>query len=880
MQHLSVRPHPLAPPVVVELPPGLSIRGMLQHAAGNRPLREGLHVQVDGRDVPEAYWDRLHPRTGARIVVSAPTATNGGNTKQVLAAAVMIVVSIYAPGWGSAMAKAAGWSATAGKFIAAGIMLGASLAVSALVAPHSSTDSSSGNSWRQLTGTANGYNQWGRIPCVIGQMRWYPPHAALPYSEQLGEKSYHYYLFELGYGDIEVSDIRIGETSIDEYDEVEYHVTTSPTLYKNDVDEQTLGLTMDDEGDVNVRTTSPNTERITVVLLYANGLYGVGTSGKSFELNTIWDIQYRETGSSEWKPLPSPTLSGLAPFATRYNASALNKNGFSVAVSWDVPAGQYDVRVERAYNPRGSSKNTYVDTAQWAILRSLKYVDATTTGTNKLEMRILATDQLNSSLDSLSLLQGQKIKAWDDEAEGWADAAIVTNAAWVVYWLLTECPALAKHVPESRMLLDNWRAYARFCDAHGLEARDVLDSATTVRDYADKLLASALGALGHTGMHYHVVYDDFDDDSVPSWTFLPLEVTNFQSVRTFTELPHALRVQFVNAENDYIDDEVIVLADGYSYRGVDARGNPSSGPEPTKYETLKMETACTPQQAWRYGRFHLAQGKYRPETLTWDSDIAGFGARRGNLVNVGTHVVNWGVGFGTIERFAFCAWSSLSGMTAPVGQRVPVMIDTGTHTDPVTGDTVPNAGVYQRTSAGWRWLRALQAGEGLDTVPDGTLAVVWLDHELRTDPAETYRLQIRNGRGQLDTCACLPHAGTGAVFYLTQLPTGVGVGHYCALGTSTEATVRVLLTGRTHSAPLATSFSGVRYDSRVKPYWQDPPATIISEVTGEGYGTPATPTVVSVVSTAASDGTDDAGIRTATVRITPSTSSWSALEAA
>ncbi|MCD7096930.1 hypothetical protein [Stenotrophomonas sp. MMGLT7] len=879
MQHLMVQPHPLAPPVAVEVPAGLTLRQMLQQAAGNRPLRDGLVVQVNGEPVPEEWWDRLHPRPQARILVSAPTATNGGNTRAILAAVAMIVVSIYAPQLGAYLSTTAiGGSA---KLWTAGIMLASTLAVSALVAPHSAASSStSGQSWRSLTGTQNAYNQWGVIPCVVGQTRIYPPHASLPYSEQVGEKSYHYYLFELGHGDLECSDIRIGSTSIDEFDEVTYAVTRTPTIYQNDVDEQAVSLTMDDEGDTNVRTTSPRTQRITAVLLYPGGLYGQGTSGKKFQLNTIWSIKYRPTGTETWLDIPSPSLSGLRAYGSYYSADALNENAVSFGIAWDVDEGQYDVQVTRVTNSRGGSANTYIDSAMWSVLRSVRMVEPTTTGTNKLEMRILATDKLSGTIDSLSLLVGQKIKTYDADAGTWTEPAVVTNTAWVVYWLLTECPALVKHAASSRMKLDNWVAYAEFCARHGLEARDVLDSSSTVLDYARKLLAASMADLGFD-THYYAVYDDFDDDSVPSWTFLPLEVKSFKAVRTFTELPQALRVQFVNSAADYIDDEVIVLADGYSYRGVDARGNPSSAPEPTRYETLQMEVACIPQQAWAYGRFHHAQARYRPESISFDSDIAGYGAKRGNLVYVGHDTVEWGVGFGAIERFAFASWAALAGMTGKLGQRVPVLGDKGTHTDPVSGAQVDNAGIYAYASAGWRRVRDLSPGEAGATLPAGTQAVVWLNNEIETEAGIAYKLQVRNGAGRLESIGCIPHSTRSRAFYLSALPTGLAIGYYTALGTAGNEVARVLLTGRTHGSNLSTAFTGVRYDSRVRPYWMNPPDSIISEVSGTEYGVPAAPEVLSIVSNTTSDDSDDAGIRTATVRVSVrSSSGFVAMEAA
>src|SRR5690606_7212379 len=97
----------------------------------------------------------------------------------------------------------------------------ASLAVNALTKPPAPGGGGDANStdgqWFQLTGTSNQINPWGVIPFVVGKSRLYPPHAALPYTETIGEKNYQYCLFDLGHGDIEVSDIRIGNTPISDF---------------------------------------------------------------------------------------------------------------------------------------------------------------------------------------------------------------------------------------------------------------------------------------------------------------------------------------------------------------------------------------------------------------------------------------------------------------------------------------------------------------------------------------------------------------------------------------------------------------------------------------------------------------------------------------
>ncbi|MBD4185358.1 hypothetical protein GUH45_17240, partial [Xanthomonas citri pv. citri] len=52
-------------------------------------------------------------------------------------------------------------------------------------------------------------------------VRMTPPYGAEPYTEVQGDDQYLRLLFVWGYGPLDISDIKIGETDISEYDGVE-----------------------------------------------------------------------------------------------------------------------------------------------------------------------------------------------------------------------------------------------------------------------------------------------------------------------------------------------------------------------------------------------------------------------------------------------------------------------------------------------------------------------------------------------------------------------------------------------------------------------------------------------------------------------------------
>jgi hypothetical protein len=810
---LVLRAHPLAAPGVVQVRGGQTLAAMLAEASGGAALSADIEVRVGGYVVPVAWWGKLRPKPGSCITVTRSALAGGGDGwKQVLGAVVLIVVAIYAPqvaaaiaGPGATTGAVSGWTAA--------ITLAAALTVNALIAPPTpsgGTNATEGQ-WNQLTGAANSYNPWGVIPFVIGDCRFFPPIAAIQYNEVVGESAYFHCLFDLGYGDIEVSDIKIGDTSISLYDEVQYEVTKTPTLYTNDVFEASVGASLA-VGGVVERTTSPGTQSSSIDIVHPQGLFGVGTSNKTFGLSNAFKVLYRPTGTTTWLQPQNVRWSGLGPLYPTENIPGCNafvsketKKPFSAGMAWDYPApGQYDVQVTRLAARRGSSDNTYIDACTWALLRSVKYTNPSTTGTWKLAMRIKATDQLTGTLQTVSCRVRQKIGVYDRATDTWS-RQFSTNPAWCAYWLLTECEGISRHVAAAQIDLDSFADFAEWTDAMAFVARKVCDSATTAWELINGLLAGSLGSLGRRNGKYCVVFDSGQQQRTMS--FSPLDTKNLRVSRKFIDLPQALRVQFKNPDADWQDDEIIVLDDGYSYRGVDARGLPSTAPEPERFETLKIEQVMGAFQAWQIGRYHLAQGKFRPNVITWDSDVAGLGTTRGDLVDVAHDVTEWGVGWGRV--ISLRPASDIAGAAA--------------------------------------WLV--------------------LDEAIVTEAGKSYSVQLRKATGDVEVVRVVGAGGESNGFALQDMPAGVAIGDAVILGLTGQETKQLLVTGVTYGQDLGTSFTAVEADPRVHPFFLEPPDEIVSEISGAIYDGPAEPQVISVVSGLYNDATDDAGIRSNRVLI-------------
>ena len=245
---LVARPHPFdnRDMVYAETQAGQTLLQMLgEHAS------QACEVSVGGHAVPRQLWGKVRPKAGQTIHV-AVWPQGGGSGGKWLRVIALVVITVLSYGAASGAFAAGGYFAagsTSAYALAAGISVVGTLAINSLIPPPQpkGLGSTGGDPFQQLnsiTGTSNNANPYGVVPCVVGLMRFFPPHAALPYTEISGDDQYLRMLLDLGYGDLDVTDIKIGETAISSYEDVEYEVSTNPALFSQDIFELAVGVSL------------------------------------------------------------------------------------------------------------------------------------------------------------------------------------------------------------------------------------------------------------------------------------------------------------------------------------------------------------------------------------------------------------------------------------------------------------------------------------------------------------------------------------------------------------------------------------------------------------------------------------------------------------
>lgn len=149
-------------------------------------------------------WSLVKPKRGHTVHVTLYPQGNGNGSKWIRLVA-LVVLTYFTYGYGASYAGAFGITSSAGiAAFQAGMLVIGSMAINALVPPPSPKGLGGGggdpfSQTASLTGTSNQANPNGVIPCVVGTLTdYFPPHAALPYTEISGDDQYMRMLLDIG----------------------------------------------------------------------------------------------------------------------------------------------------------------------------------------------------------------------------------------------------------------------------------------------------------------------------------------------------------------------------------------------------------------------------------------------------------------------------------------------------------------------------------------------------------------------------------------------------------------------------------------------------------------------------------------------------------
>lgn len=656
-----LRKHPLLMErVCAQVPAGMSLAeivALIWPERGDQDVSVCLSSAgaADARFDPET-WRKVRPKPGTVVVVEPLLKSGALRSIGLLLVAItaLIVAPYLAPGLVTALAGAGITlsAATATSLIAGAITIGGSLIFNALfpVRPPqlSSEQQSSAAPVYSISGAQNQPGNWQTVPVVLGKHRMSPLYGAAPYTEIVGDDQYLRLLFVWGYGPLEISDIRIGDTPLSSFGSYEIEtrrgfVTDQPiTLYPSSVSEESLQIKIiysNNSSEWYYRQTAEIIDEFSVDFTAPEGIYKLDSeSGEYLDYTVIVNIWFRKVGD------PGFSVAGQVylPF---------NKTTSRGTFRLKVPRGQYEIVV---FKNTPENNNQYVkDTVYWSALRSFRneHPVAFPKGLAMTALRIRATDQLSGLLNSFNGL----VSSYTNQAIGVVPGTWVeTNKPADLFRLVLQGPGNARPVPAAKIDVDTLTRWSAFCDANGFRFNQVREKVASVWETLADIAAAGRASLIFVDGKWSVIWDDPNAAIVQH--FGTRNTWGFTGSRAYARPPHGWRVRFVNEAKDYSEDERIVYDDGYSAANA------------TLFESIEFPGVTNASLIWKHGRYHIAQVRLRPEKYTFFTDWENVRCTRGDRVRFSHDVIEVGqltarvkavdIGAGTVTLDEACTMES------------------------------------------------------------------------------------------------------------------------------------------------------------------------------------------------------------------------------
>ena len=603
--------------VTYTAPAGATIAELVELGFPERGGRPFTAYLVDERGelvIPQEHWHRVRPKPGVTLALKVRLA--GGALRSVALIAVAVAALVLAPILAPVALGALGIGVTATSvavasgLIAAGITIAGSLAVNQLfpvrpqnLASQIQSGAAGGDLLRKtvysIQGARNQARPYSPFPAVFGRRRVWPPLLSKVFTELVGDDEYLRLYLLVGYGPLQISDLRIGETPISAFNDVQveiregYEDDDPITLYPaRDPQQEVLSIKLVGT-ETAVRQTALETDEISVDITAPSGIYQWNsTNGSPQAYGVTVNTYYRAVGAVDWIHF------GQVNFQLETSTA---RRGTRVAVA----RGQYEVWVHKAQSDQFNT-NIHED-VYWTALRSFKAEEPLVTPSPmaRIAMRIRATGQTNGIIDQINCIAESVQLCFNGSS--W-ELGVSSNPA-DLYRLGLQHPANKRAAADVDLPLENLEAFWQYCDDKGFAFNFVYEDKTSVSEMLADIAAAGRGASVFVDSKRGVAWDDPTNENVVQH-ITPRNSSGFQAQRNYRHFPHAWRIPFVNELKGYSADERVVYADGFDETNA------------TLFESREFPGITDPDLIWKHARYQDAQDRLRPERysviMRWD----------------------------------------------------------------------------------------------------------------------------------------------------------------------------------------------------------------------------------------------------------------------
>jgi hypothetical protein len=611
---------------------------------------EGPEIRI-GTDMvaAEVYALRVIGEGDIVTVIRWPMGGGGGggggkNPLRTVLTIAVLVASIYL---GPEVAVAMGYTATgsAAAMATAGLaMVGSVLVNTVIPAPKPSMPSMNWGGSGAIPAASPTYSLQAQgnqarlgqpIPVIYGRHLIYPDLASEPYQDYVAGEQFLYQLHVIGQGEYAVEQIRIEDTPISSFEEVQTQIVPpgqKVTLFDADVvtaaeiagqELVAPNLVLNgDDGYIGPFTANPvdtNAGALGIDVVFARGLYYANDSG-SLDTRTIqWRVEARAIDADgvavgDWIILGSESQSGATNSSIRQS------------YRYAVTPGRYEVRLKRLDTKDTAERAGHE--IRWGALRSYLSGQPDFGAVTLLAVKMRATDNLSQrSSRMINVIVTRKLPTWTVTG-GWSVPVATRSIAWA---FADACKAqYGGKLADARIDLKALLALDAVWTARGDSFDAVFDTSMTVWEALTRIARCGRAVPIQQGGIVRIIRDQ--PQTIPVAMFGPRNIVKgsfkLKYVMPGEDTADAVTVEYFSSRTWKPDETTAKLAD-------------SQGDNPAKVNLF----GCTGKDhAQREGLYIAANNRFRRRLVTFRTELEGMIPTYGDLVAITHDMPRWGQG--------------------------------------------------------------------------------------------------------------------------------------------------------------------------------------------------------------------------------------------
>jgi len=505
-----------------------------------------------------------------------------------------------------------------------------------------------------LKNSSNRARPYSPMLMTFGVHRVYPDLGASTYTEFGGDDQYLNTVLHFGIGDLVLSDFKIGDTPLTDFDDYEIEESGPDgalSLFPANVDSQ-AGGTLDTAAGWITRTSSLDA---TALVFDLTAFVYKSDDGQIVEHSVIYQIEYRKVGDVTWLPF-GESVDG------KYTIYGSTRAPIRVSTRQTVVQDQYDVRAKRiSADETGASK---VSDIIWTLLKTFQPDTGDYTGQKRVALRIRAGGQFNGQIDRFNALVSSKVSVFNDPV--W-NTEVSSNPAYQVLALargltINSKLAAGAGLVDAKIDIESLKAFGDWCDTNSLESNIVFDQPINCMEMLNTIARCGRGSLTWSNGILGVVWDAPSLPITAIFGMSNIRRNTFKVNYNTGPTPDNVVVKFTNPDTGYKEDQVKVAV--------------GTGSGDGRELVARLKGCTSKDQAGREANLLAASLQYRRRQIVFETDMEGAVVQRGDVVQVAHDLTVWDssgrlVSGSSIDFSLDRAVEFLSGYQHYIGIRYP-----------------------------------------------------------------------------------------------------------------------------------------------------------------------------------------------------------------